>query len=163
MTGLILLVFLATAVIAVPIAHALLVAAMAAAATSDRVPLDLLVQQMVAQVTGQPAPQEDIQVPIMNLPAGRAPEMGVLPERRSSGVTPASIADMATRGMKAKEAYDAEKGKGYLGMESSPILGGVKGFLGAQAHGGRGGYAAGGDAEDAAMQQLAIQIGRAHV
>lgn len=37
-----------------PIAHALLVAAMAAAATSDRVPLDLLVQQMVAQVQSFP-------------------------------------------------------------------------------------------------------------
>ena len=54
MTALILLSFLAAAVVAVPIAHALLVAAMAAAATSDRVPLDLLVQQMVAQVQSFP-------------------------------------------------------------------------------------------------------------
>lgn len=54
MTALILLVFLGAAVIAIPIAHALLVAAMAAAATSDRVPLDLLVQQMVAQVQSFP-------------------------------------------------------------------------------------------------------------
>jgi tripartite ATP-independent transporter DctM subunit len=38
----------------VPIAHALLMSAMAAAATSDRVPLDLLVQQMVAQVQSFP-------------------------------------------------------------------------------------------------------------
>lgn len=54
MSALILLVFLLSAVVAVPIAHALLVAAMAAAATSDRVPLDLLVQQMVAQVQSFP-------------------------------------------------------------------------------------------------------------
>lgn len=54
MSALILLVFLITAVAAMPIAHGLLVAAMAAAATSDRVPLDLLVQQMVAQVQSFP-------------------------------------------------------------------------------------------------------------
>jgi TRAP-type transport system large permease protein len=54
MTALILIVFLGAAVIAIPIAHALLIAAMAAAATSDRVPLDLLVQQMVAQVQSFP-------------------------------------------------------------------------------------------------------------
>ena len=54
MTALILVVFLGAAVIAIPIAHALLVAAMAAAAASDRVPLDLLVQQMVAQVQSFP-------------------------------------------------------------------------------------------------------------
>ena len=54
MSALILFVFLGAAVLAMPIAHALLVAAMAAAATSDRVPLDLLVQQMVAQVQSFP-------------------------------------------------------------------------------------------------------------
>ena len=54
MSALILLVFLGAAVAAMPIAHALLLAAMAAAATSDRVPLDLLVQQMVAQVQSFP-------------------------------------------------------------------------------------------------------------
>jgi tripartite ATP-independent transporter DctM subunit len=54
MTALILIVFLACAAIAMPIAHALLVAALAAAASSDRVPLDLLVQQMVAQVQSFP-------------------------------------------------------------------------------------------------------------
>lgn len=54
MTGLILLVFGVFAVAAMPIAHALLMAAMAAAATSDRIPLDLLVQQMVAQVQSFP-------------------------------------------------------------------------------------------------------------
>ena len=54
MSALILLVFMGAACIAMPIAHALLIAAMAAAATSDRVPLDLLVQQMVAQVQSFP-------------------------------------------------------------------------------------------------------------
>src|SRR5512133_3578671 len=54
MSALILLVFLGGAVAAIPIAHALLLAALAAAATSDRVPLDLLVQQMVAQVQSFP-------------------------------------------------------------------------------------------------------------
>ena len=54
MSALILVVFLGAAVAAVPIAHALLLAAMAAAATTDRVPLDLLVQQMVAQVQSFP-------------------------------------------------------------------------------------------------------------
>lgn len=54
MSFVMLLVFMAGAVIAMPIAHALLMGAMAAAATSDRVPLDLLVQQMVAQVQSFP-------------------------------------------------------------------------------------------------------------
>lgn len=54
MSALILLVFLVAAVAALPIAHALLLAAMAAAATSDRIPLDLLVQQMVSQVQSFP-------------------------------------------------------------------------------------------------------------
>lgn len=54
MSVLILFVFLGVAVAAIPIAHALLLAAMAAAATSDRVPLDLLVQQMVSQVQSFP-------------------------------------------------------------------------------------------------------------
>lgn len=54
MSALLLIVFLVAAVSAVPIAHALLLAALAAAATSDRVPLDLLVQQMVAQVQSFP-------------------------------------------------------------------------------------------------------------
>ena len=54
MTALIFFVFGAAAVAAMPIAHALLMAALAAAAASDRVPLDLLVQQMVAQVQSFP-------------------------------------------------------------------------------------------------------------
>ena len=54
MSALILIVFLGTAALAVPIAHALLLAALAAAASNDRVPLDLLVQQMVAQVQSFP-------------------------------------------------------------------------------------------------------------
>jgi tripartite ATP-independent transporter DctM subunit len=53
-SALILLVFGVTAVAAMPIAHALLAASMAAAATSDRIPLDLIVQQMVAQVQSYP-------------------------------------------------------------------------------------------------------------
>jgi tripartite ATP-independent transporter DctM subunit len=54
MSALILFVFLGAAVAAMPIAHALLMAAFTAAATSDKVPLDLLVQQMVAQVQSFP-------------------------------------------------------------------------------------------------------------
>ena len=54
MSALILFVFLGAAVAAIPIAHAMLLAAMAAAATTDRVPLDLLVQQMVSQVQSFP-------------------------------------------------------------------------------------------------------------
>ncbi|WP_374639620.1 TRAP transporter large permease [Hydrogenophaga sp.] len=54
MSALILLVFITGAVAAIPIAHALLAAALAAAASSDRIPLDLLVQQMVAQVQSFP-------------------------------------------------------------------------------------------------------------
>ena len=54
MSFLILAVFLGAAVTAIPIAHALLLAAMVAAATTDRVPLDLLVQQMVSQVQSFP-------------------------------------------------------------------------------------------------------------
>jgi tripartite ATP-independent transporter DctM subunit len=54
MSALILLVFLGGAVVAMPIAHALLVASLAAVASTDRVPLDLLVQQMVAQVQSFP-------------------------------------------------------------------------------------------------------------
>jgi tripartite ATP-independent transporter DctM subunit len=54
MSALILLVFLVAATLAVPIAHALLLASMAAVATNDRIPADLLVQQMVAQVQSFP-------------------------------------------------------------------------------------------------------------
>ena len=54
MTATILFVFMAGAVLAVPIAHTLLLAAMTAAATSEQVPVDLLVQQMVAQVQSFP-------------------------------------------------------------------------------------------------------------
>jgi TRAP-type transport system large permease protein len=51
---LIIAVFLLTAVAAVPIAHGLLMAALAAAATSSRIPLDILVQTMVQQVQSFP-------------------------------------------------------------------------------------------------------------
>lgn len=54
MSALILLVFLGAATLAVPIAHSLLIASMAAVATNDRIPADLLVQQMVAQVQSFP-------------------------------------------------------------------------------------------------------------
>lgn len=54
MSALILLVFIAGAVASIPIAHALLLAALAAAASSERIPLDLLVQQMVSQVQSFP-------------------------------------------------------------------------------------------------------------
>ncbi len=54
MSAIILVVFLGAAALAIPIAHAILLAALAAASTSDRVPLDLLVQQMVAQVQSFP-------------------------------------------------------------------------------------------------------------
>lgn len=54
MSALILVVFMGAAVSAMPIAHALLVAAMAAVASADRVPLDVVVQQMVAQVQSFP-------------------------------------------------------------------------------------------------------------
>jgi TRAP-type transport system large permease protein len=54
MSALILFVFLGAAALAMPIAHALLFAALAAAATNDRIPTDLLVQQMVAQVQSFP-------------------------------------------------------------------------------------------------------------
>ncbi|MES2977387.1 MAG: TRAP transporter large permease [Pseudomonadota bacterium] len=54
MSAIILIVFLSAAALAIPIAHAVLLAALAAASTSDRVPLDLLVQQMVAQVQSFP-------------------------------------------------------------------------------------------------------------
>ncbi|RBL85394.1 hypothetical protein DDE05_17375 [Streptomyces cavourensis] len=54
MSALILVLFMGAAVAAMPIAHALLIAATAAVATTDRVPLDVLVQQMVAQVQSFP-------------------------------------------------------------------------------------------------------------
>ncbi|HXH02539.1 MAG TPA: TRAP transporter large permease subunit [Candidatus Competibacteraceae bacterium] len=54
MSALILMVFGLAAVAAMPIAHALLAASLAAAASSDRIPLDLIVQQMVAQVQSFP-------------------------------------------------------------------------------------------------------------
>jgi tripartite ATP-independent transporter DctM subunit len=54
MTYLIFFAFLGAAAIAIPVAHAILVAALAAAFSNDRIPLDLLVQQMVAQVQSFP-------------------------------------------------------------------------------------------------------------
>ncbi len=108
MTCLILLVFLATAVIAVPIAHALLVAAMAAAATSDRVPLDLLVQQMVAQVQSFPL----IAIPFFML-TGSLMMGGKLGE--------------ALIGVLSSLIGRFHGGPGQVGVLSSTIFGGVSG------------------------------------
>ncbi len=108
MTALILLVFLATAVIAVPIAHALLVAAMAAAATSDRVPLDLLVQQMVAQVQSFPL----IAIPFFML-TGSLMMGGKLGE--------------ALIGVLSSLIGRFHGGPGQVGVVSSTIFGGVSG------------------------------------
>ena len=54
MSFIILFVFLGAAALAMPIAHAILLAALTASANNDRVPFDLLVQQMVAQVQSLP-------------------------------------------------------------------------------------------------------------
>jgi TRAP-type transport system large permease protein len=54
MISLIFVVFLLGAVAAIPIAHSLVIAALTAAATSERIPLDLVVQQMVNQVQSYP-------------------------------------------------------------------------------------------------------------
>lgn len=108
MTALILVVFLGAAVIAIPIAHALLVAAMAAAATSDRVPLDLLVQQMVAQVQSFPL----IAIPFFML-TGTLMMGGKLGEALI-GVLSALIGRF-------------HGGPGQVGVLSSTIFGGVSG------------------------------------
>jgi TRAP-type transport system large permease protein len=108
MTALILIVFLASAVIAIPIAHALLIAAMAAAATSDRVPLDLLVQQMVAQVQSFPL----IAIPFFML-TGSLMMGGKLGE--------------ALIGVLSTLIGRFHGGPGQVGVLSSTIFGGVSG------------------------------------
>jgi TRAP-type transport system large permease protein len=108
MTTLILLVFMATAVLAIPIAHALLVAAMAAAATSDKVPLDLLVQQMVAQVQSFPL----IAIPFFML-TGSLMMGGKLGE--------------ALIGVLSTLIGRFHGGPGQVGVLSSTIFGGVSG------------------------------------
>ncbi|MBL8360298.1 MAG: TRAP transporter large permease subunit [Rubrivivax sp.] len=108
MTALILVVFLAAAVVAIPIAHALLVAAMAAAATSDRVPLDLLVQQMVAQVQSFPL----IAIPFFML-TGTLMMGGKLGE--------------ALIGVLSTLIGRFHGGPGQVGVLSSTIFGGVSG------------------------------------
>ena len=108
MTALILFVFLGAAVIAVPIAHALLVAAMTAAATSDRVPLDLLVQQMVAQVQSFPL----IAIPFFML-TGSLMMGGKLGE--------------ALIGVLSTLIGRFHGGPGQVGVLSSTIFGGVSG------------------------------------
>lgn len=108
MTALILFVFAAGAVIAVPIAHALLVAAMAAAATTERVPLDLLVQQMVAQVQSFPL----IAIPFFML-TGTLMMGGRLGE--------------ALIGVLSTLIGRFHGGPGQVGVLSSTIFGGVSG------------------------------------
>jgi len=108
MTALILTVFLGAAVLAIPIAHALLVAAMAAAATSARIPLDLLVQQMVAQVQSFPL----IAIPFFML-TGTLMMGGKLGEALI-GVLSALIGRF-------------HGGPGQVGVLSSTIFGGVSG------------------------------------
>ena len=108
MTALILVAFLGAAVRAIPIAHVLLVAAMAAAATSDRIPLDLLVQQMVAQVQSFPL----IAIPFFML-TGTLMMGGKLGEALI-GVLSALIGRF-------------HGGPGQVGVVSSTIFGGVSG------------------------------------
>ena len=108
MTALILIVFMTAAVMAIPIAHALLVAAMAAAATSDKVPLDLLVQQMVAQVQSFPL----IAIPFFML-TGSLMMGGRLGE--------------ALIGVLSTMIGRFHGGPGQVGVLSSTIFGGVSG------------------------------------
>ncbi|MCW5666581.1 MAG: TRAP transporter large permease [Piscinibacter sp.] len=108
MTALILFVFLGAATLAIPIAHALLVAAMAAAATSDKVPLDLLVQQMVAQVQSFPL----IAIPFFML-TGTLMMGGKLGE--------------ALIGVLSTLIGRFHGGPGQVGVLSSTIFGGVSG------------------------------------
>ena len=108
MTALILMVFGLFAVAAMPIAHALLMAAMAAAATSDRVPLDLLVQQMVAQVQSFPL----IAIPFFML-TGSLMMGGKLGE--------------ALIGVLSTLIGRFHGGPGQVGVLSSTIFGGVSG------------------------------------
>lgn len=108
MTALILAVFLGGAVIAVPIAHALLMAALAAAAASERVPLDLLVQQMVAQVQSFPL----IAIPFFML-TGTLMMGGRLGE--------------ALIGVLSSLIGRFHGGPGQVGVLSSTIFGGVSG------------------------------------
>ena len=108
MSALILTAFLGMAVIAMPIAHALLVAALAAAASSDRVPLDLLVQQMVAQVQSFPL----IAIPFFML-TGSLMMGGKLGE--------------ALIGVLSTLIGRFHGGPGQVGVLSSTIFGGVSG------------------------------------
>lgn len=108
MTALILAVFGVFAVAAMPIAHALLAAAMAAAASSDRIPLDLLVQQMVAQVQSFPL----IAIPFFML-TGTLMMGGKLGE--------------ALIGVLSTLIGRFHGGPGQVGVLSSTIFGGVSG------------------------------------
>ncbi|WP_298234922.1 TRAP transporter large permease subunit [uncultured Azohydromonas sp.] len=108
MSGLILLVFGLAAVAAMPIAHALLAASMAAAASSDSIPLDLIVQQMVAQVQSFPL----IAIPFFML-TGTLMMGGKLGE--------------ALIGVLSTLIGRFHGGPGQVGVLSSTIFGGVSG------------------------------------
>jgi TRAP-type transport system large permease protein len=108
MTFLIFLVFVLCATAAVPIAHAILVAALAAAASSDRVPMDILVQTMVQQVQSFPL----IAIPFFML-TGSLMMGGRLGE--------------ALIGMLSTMLGRYHGGPGQVGVLSSTIFGGVSG------------------------------------
>jgi TRAP-type transport system large permease protein len=108
MSFLIIAVFLVAAAAAVPIAHALLLSALVAAATSDRVPMDILVQTMVQQVQSFPL----IAIPFFML-TGSLMMGGKLGE--------ALISVLST----LLGRYHG--GPGQVGVLSSTIFGGVSG------------------------------------
>jgi hypothetical protein len=71
-----------------------------------------------------------------------------LPQREQTGGLGSLLTkgtELAKRGLAAKDAYDLEKGKGYLGMSSSPLMGAGKAFLG---------MADGGEVDQDAMSSL---------
>jgi TRAP-type transport system large permease protein len=108
MSFLIIAVFLVAAAAAVPIAHALLLSALVAAASSDRVPMDILVQTMVQQVQSFPL----IAIPFFML-TGSLMMGGKLGE--------ALISVLST----LLGRYHG--GPGQVGVLSSTIFGGVSG------------------------------------
>lgn len=101
-------VFLLGAVAAIPIAHALVIAALTAAASSDRIPLDLVVQQMVNQVQSYPL----IAIPFFML-TGSLMMGGKLGE--------------AMVGVLTSMIGRFHGGPGQVGVLSSTLFGGVSG------------------------------------
>jgi TRAP-type transport system large permease protein len=108
MTAILLIVFAIAATAAIPIAHALVMAALAATASSDRVPLDLIVQQMVSQVQSFPL----IAIPFFML-TGSLMMGGKLGE--------------ALIGVLTTLIGRFHGGPGQVGVMSSTIFGGVSG------------------------------------